>query len=81
MDQEMGNKTEFETRNGREMGNKKEFETRNGLKWETRNKNFQKKTGKTGEKQEIQGEKQEEKKRKKQGGGWGTMGHDRLQIK
>ena len=36
MDREMGNETEFETRNGREMGNKTEFETRNGRKWETR---------------------------------------------
>ena len=36
MDREMGNKTEFETRNGQEMGNEAEFETRNGRKWETR---------------------------------------------
>ena len=36
MDQEMGNKTELETRNGREMGNETESETRNGRKWETR---------------------------------------------
>ena len=33
---EMGNKTEFETRNGREMGNETEFEMRNGREWETR---------------------------------------------
>ena len=32
----MGNKTEFDTRNGREMGNDTEFETRNWRKWETR---------------------------------------------
>ena len=32
----MGNKTEFETRNGREIGNETELETRNGRKWETR---------------------------------------------
>ena len=36
MDREMGNETEFDTRNGQEMGNKTEFETRDGCKWETR---------------------------------------------
>ena len=41
MDQEMGNETEFETRNGREKGNEKEFETRNGRKWETRQDKIQ----------------------------------------
>ena len=55
MDQEMGNKTEFGTRNGREMGNDTEFETRNGRKWETRWEekhhlkiNTEKNRGKTG---------------------------------
>ena len=32
----MGNKTEFETRNGQELGNETEFESRYGRKWETR---------------------------------------------
>ena len=36
MDREMGNETEFDTRNGREMGNDTEFETRNGRKWDTK---------------------------------------------
>ena len=60
MDREIGNETEFDTRNGREMGNDTEFETRNGRKWETRrykihhfstiNEKNRVKTGKTGEK-------------------------------
>ena len=50
MDREIGNKMEFETRNGREIGNKTEFETRNGCKWETRRDTlfFNEKTRKTG---------------------------------
>ena len=31
-DREMGNETEFKTRNAQEMGKKKEFKTRNGGK-------------------------------------------------
>ena len=61
----MGKETGFEKRNGREIGNKTEFNTRNRRKWETRQdkmhnfstkneknrgKNWRKKTG---EKQKI----------------------------
>ena len=75
MDREMGNETEFDTRNGREMGNDTEFETRNGRKWETRrykihhfstiNEKNRVKTGKTGEKS-LKNRKKQEKNRKLQ---------------
>ena len=54
----MANETEFEKRIGREMGNKTEFETRNGVNGkldERRNIIFQRKTRKTGKKLEKQG--------------------------
>ena len=61
MDREVGNKTEFEARNGQEMGNKMEFEMRNGRKWEKRQdkiNNFSTKNKKNrGNKLEKQGEK------------------------
>ena len=73
----MGNKTEFETRNGREMGNETEFETRNGRKWETRRykihhfstkneKNRGEKTGKQGKKHYKTGKNRGKKNRKLQ---------------
>ena len=52
MDREMGNETEFETRNWREMGNKMEFESRNGKQDKTRNIIFFTKNKKNWEKQE-----------------------------
>ena len=69
MDREIGNETEFDTRNGREMGNDTEFETRNGRKWDTKrykkhhfstiNEKNRVKTGKTGEKSQKNRKKQE----------------------
>ena len=65
----------FEARYGREMGNETEFKTRNGRKWETRrykihhfstkNKKNREKTGKTGEKT-LKNRKKQEKNRKLQ---------------
>ena len=51
------------------MGNKTEFETRNGVNGkldERRNIIFQRKTRKTGKKQEKQGEKNKKNRKKKQ---------------
>ena len=65
MDREMGNKTEFEKRNGRDMGNEMKFEKRNGRNRETRRdkKHFStKKLEKIGEKE---GGKQQQKNRNK----------------
>ena len=64
---------EFETRNWQEMGNETEFDTRNGRKWETRqdrihnfSKKNEKKRGKTGKKRGKNTKKNMKKKQEKQ---------------
>ena len=70
MDQEMGNKTKFETRNGREMGKETEFKKRNVHKREMRRDkiyHFSTKNKKNRENTGKQWKKTLKNRRKKQG--------------